>query len=145
MKTIALLALAASLSAIGLFQIAASRTGFAQSSADLSAKQQSSFACNRMALTAAQRRRHFKELGPALRSREKSVRELANGFEFELPADPATLQLAVEWASGERACCPFFEITLRLDAEGGPLWLGLSGRTGVKQFIEADAASWLKP
>jgi hypothetical protein len=145
MKTIALLALAATLSAIGSFQIVTSLTGSAQSPADLSAKRQTPFACNRMALTAAQRRRHFKELGPALRLRKKRVRELADGYEFELPDDPATLQLAVEWASGERACCPFFEITLRLDAEGGPLWLGLTGRTGVKQFIEADAASWLKP
>jgi hypothetical protein len=145
MRTIALLAWAATLSAIGSFQIVTSRPGAAQSSADLSAKQQSPLACNRMALTPAQRRRHFQELGPALRLRKKSVRELSNGFEFELPSDPATLQLAVEWASGERACCPFFEINLRLDAEGGPLWLGLSGRTGVKQFIEADAASWLRP
>jgi hypothetical protein len=107
--------------------------------------QESPLACNRLALTPAQRKRHFEVTGPALRARKKSVRELANGFEFEFPADPATLQLAAEWAAGERACCPFFEINLRLEPEGGPLWLGLTGRTGVKQFIEADAAAWLKP
>jgi len=35
-------------------------------------------------------------------------------------------------------CCPFFDIDLRVEKEGGPLWLRLTGREGVKQFIKAD-------
>ena len=105
----------------------------------------SPFACNRLALTAAQRQRHFGELGPTLRSMRKSVQELPDGYDFEFPADPATIQLVAEWASGERLCCPFFEIQLRLEPEGGPLWLRLTGRSGTKEFIKADAAAWVKP
>jgi hypothetical protein len=45
---------------------------------------------------------------------------------------------------GERACCPFFDIDMRLEREGGSLWLGLTGREGVKQFIQADGASWIR-
>jgi hypothetical protein len=100
--------------------------------------------CNRRALTSEQRKRHFDELGPQLLSLKKSVRELPNGYEFEFPSDAKTIQLATEWAIGERACCPFFDINLRLEREGGPLWMGVTGREGVKQFIQADGAAWLK-
>lgn len=105
---------------------------------------ESPFACNRLALTPEQRKRHFDELGPQLVSLRKDVRELANGYEFEFPADFKTVQLVGEWVAGERACCPFFDIEMRLEREGGPLWLRLTGREGVKQFIHADGAAWIK-
>ena len=105
---------------------------------------ESPFACNRLALTPEQRKRHFDELGPKLLSLKKSVRELPNGYEFEFPAAASTVQLVVEWAVGERACCPFFDIDMRLEREGGSLWLGLTGREGVKQFIQADGAAWIR-
>ena len=105
---------------------------------------QSPFACNRLALTPELRKRHFDELGPKLRSLRKNVRELRNGYEFEFPADANTVQLVAEWAIGERACCPFFDIDIRLEREGGSLWLGLTGRDGVKRFIAADGAAWIK-
>jgi hypothetical protein len=105
---------------------------------------ESPFACNRLALSPEQRKRHFDELGPTLRSLKKGVRELPNGYEFEFPADPKTVQLVAEWAIGERACCPFFDIDMRLEREGGALWLGLTGREGVKRFIQADGAAWIR-
>ena len=104
----------------------------------------SPFACDVTAFTPEQRKRHFEELGPTLRSLRKSVRELADGYEFEFPADEKTFQLVAEWAIQERRCCPFFDIDVRLDREGGPLWLRLTGREGVKDFIRADGAAWIK-
>lgn len=103
---------------------------------------ESPFACNRAALSAQARRRHFDELSPALRARKKSIRELRDGFEFEFPSDTATLQLVSEWAIGERLCCPFFDIEVHAEREGGSLWLRLTGREGVKQFIRSDFAAW---
>jgi hypothetical protein len=105
--------------------------------------QESAFACNRLALTPAQSKRHFDELGPKLLSLRQAVRELPNGYEFEFPADPGTVQLVAEWVTDERDCCPFFDIDLHLEQEGGPLWLRLTGREGVKQFIRADAGAWI--
>ena len=105
---------------------------------------ESPFACNRLALTPEQRKRHFDELSPMLLSLKKSVRELPNGYEFEFPADSKTVQLVAEWAVGERACCPFFDIDMRLEREGGSLWLRVRGREGVKQFIQADGAAWIR-
>ena len=105
---------------------------------------ESPFACNRAALSAQARRRHFDELSPALRARKKSIRELRDGFEFEFPSDTATYQLVSEWAAGERLCCPFFDIDVHAEREGGSLWLRLTGREGVKQFIRADFAGWFR-
>ena len=107
-------------------------------------KRESPFACDTKALTAQQRKRHFEELGPTLRSLRRSVRELADGYEFEFPADEKTFQLVTEWAIQERLCCPFFDINVRLEREGGPLWLRLTGREGTKDFIKAEGADWIK-
>jgi hypothetical protein len=105
---------------------------------------ESPLACNRSALSAADRRRHFDELGPMLRAMVKNVRELNDGYEFQFPADPASFRLIAEWAAGEHLCCPFFDIDLRQERENGALWMRLSGRGGVKQFIEADFGRWMK-
>lgn len=106
---------------------------------------ESPFACDRLALDPARRKRHFDELGPQLRAMRKAVRELPDGYEFQFPSDPQTIALVAEWAAGERVCCPFFNIQLRMAADGGPFWLRLTGRKGTKQFIQVDGASWIKP
>ena len=106
-------------------------------------KHGSPFYCNRLALTPEVRKRHFEELGPKLRTLRKSVLELKDGYEFEFPGDAATYQLLSEWAIQERLCCPFFNIGLRMESEGGPLWLRLTGRPGTKDFIKVDGAAWI--
>jgi len=110
-----------------------------------SATHQSPFACDRLALDRAARKRHFDELGPALRSMRKAVRELPDGYEFQFPSDPKSIAMVAEWAAGERLCCPFFNIQLRIEAEGGPFWLRVTGRKGTKEFIKVDGASWIRP
>jgi hypothetical protein len=107
-------------------------------------KQESPFVCYVYALSAKERKRHFNELGPQLRKLKTGVRELADGYEFQFPTDWKTFQLVAEWVAGERLCCPFFEIQMRVEKEGGPLWLRLTGREGTKQFIQSDAPDWIK-
>src|SRR5437016_2508289 len=102
------------------------------------AEHASPLACNAFALSPEVRKRHFEELGPALLKLTKNTRELPDGYEFELPADNKTYQLLTEWAFQERLCCPFFDIDLRLNREGGPLWLRLTGRPGTKEFIKEE-------
>jgi len=98
----------------------------------------SPFACNAFALSPEVGKRHFEEVGPALLKLMKSTHELPDGYEFEFPADNKTYQLLTEWAFQERLCCPFFDIDLRFDREGGPLWLRLTGRPGTKEFIKEE-------
>jgi len=112
-----------------------------EATASQSVKHESPFACNALALSPEIRKRHFEELGPALLKLTKSKRELPDGYEFELPPDNKTYQLLTEWAFQERLCCSFFDIDLRLDREGGPLWLRLTGWPGTKEFIKEEFAN----
>src|SRR5205809_6689041 len=98
----------------------------------------SPLACNALALSPEVQKRHFEELGPALLKLKKSMRELPDGYELELPADNKAYQLLTEWAFQGRLCCPFFDIALRFDRENGPLWLRLTGRPGTKEFIKME-------
>ncbi len=106
------------------------------------AAHESPFACDRLALSPEQRKRHFDELGPILRTLVLRVAELPNGYEFEFPGDRRTFALIVEWTAGEHVCCPFFDIDLRLDREGGATWIRLTGRPGTKDFIRTDFKPW---
>ena len=146
MRALTVLALAVTL--FGAFEV--SRVAFqkpvaARQSIDTNQTQrQSPFACDTSALTPEQRKRHFDELGPALRALRKGVRELPDGYEFQFPSDQKTYEMLTEWAHQESLCCPFFDINVRLDREGGPLWLRLTGREGTKDFIKVDGAKWIK-
>jgi len=113
-------------------------------SPNLPAKHESPFACNTHALNAAERKRHFDELGPMLMSLRSGVRELPNGYEFEFPGDAKTAAMLAEWTVQERLCCPFFDIELRFGREGGPVALRLTGREGTKKFLQIDGAEWIK-
>jgi hypothetical protein len=96
----------------------------------------SRLACDRQALSATQRERHFNVLVPYLRSRIQGVKELEDGYEFEFTGDLAALALAADWADGEHLCCPFFEIDLKLEA--GAVWLRLTGPEGAKELIRSE-------
>jgi hypothetical protein len=135
MKIFVIFAIA--LAILGAYAVSLQRT-VAQTS---SAPKESPFYCNRRAIDPAQLHRK-EELGKTLRSLRRNIRELADGYEFELPADPSTIQAAAEWAATERLCCPFFDIDLRLEREGGAFRLRLTGREGVKQFIQGEFGPW---
>jgi len=113
--------------------------------APAAAAKQSPFYCDQGALTPAVRKRHFDVLGPALIAKRISVHELPDGYEFQLPSDPTTYKEAAEYIDAERLCCPFFNISLRVAAEGGPLWMTFTGRPGTKAFIAGDGADWISP
>jgi hypothetical protein len=106
-------------------------------------KAETPFYCDRTALTPEQRKRQ-QELSKILRASVLGIRELPDGFEFEFPPDPASYQALTEFTPLERACCPFFDISIRLEREGGKLWWQLTGREGVKPFIRAEFSPWIK-
>ena len=74
----------------------------------------SPFACNMNALSREERLRH-NELGGILRSALLAVRELPDGYEFEFPLRPANYRALIELTPLERACCPFFTISIVLN------------------------------
>lgn len=76
-------------------------------------------------------------------SRLEEIRELADGYEFRLADDSSAITTAAEFISLERLCCPFLNFGLEIKAEGGPVWLRLRGREGVKAFIREEISGLL--
>jgi hypothetical protein len=98
---------------------------------------ESPIACNLNALDKEQRRRH-QSLTAQLRATVQETRELPDGYSLRLPSDEATIQRTAEWITLERRCCPFLAFGLEAGREGGPLWLSLTGREGVKPFLKIE-------
>lgn len=98
---------------------------------------ESPFACNMAALTKKQRTRIWVLL-KELQAKKQEVRELPDGFAFRFPMDSDTLSKTAEYVTYERLCCPFFDFEIRVEREGGALWLHLKGREGVKEFIRME-------
>lgn len=93
--------------------------------------------CDMTALSAAQRERQ-QILMRDLHALIQETAALANGYAFRLKADEATILAAAEFITIERLCCPFLTFELAVGAGDEPVWLKVSGRAGVKQFIEAE-------
>ena len=98
---------------------------------------ESPIACVMVALDDAQQRRR-KELEERVAASIEEVRELADGYAVRLPSDARTVQEVAEFVTYERLCCPFLDFEIRVEREGGPLWLRLTGREGVKEFVRIE-------
>ena len=94
-------------------------------------------ACDMTAIPATQRPVHV-TTSRELFSRIEEFRELPDGYEFRLADGPHLLTELGEFVSLERLCCPFLRFNVAVEAEGGPVWLRLSGREGVKEFIREE-------
>jgi hypothetical protein len=97
---------------------------------------ESPFFCNLNALNAEERER-YAELTASLAAAVEELRELPDGYALRL-SDAMPLGAAGQWAEFETRCCPFFGIRLEKSREGGPVWLHLTGREGVKAFIREE-------
>jgi hypothetical protein len=87
------------------------------------------------ALTAEERQIH-RQLVTQLMSSVRSIEPLAEGFSFRLSVHD--LAAAAEVILLERACCPFFRLTLRIDGSADSLDLDITGPEGVAPFIAAE-------
>jgi hypothetical protein len=138
----AFLLLMVALAVLGAYAVSLQRAlAQAQPNPSSATKAESPFFCNRTALTAEQRQRQ-QELSKTLRASLLGVQELADGYEFEFAPDRANFQALAEVTPLEHACCPFFDVSIRLEREHGKLWWRLTGREGVKPFIRAEFSPW---
>ncbi len=100
-------------------------------------------ACDLNALTPDQRVRHA-ALAEELFASTQETRVLADGYALRLANHPDTWLKAAEFVSFERLCCPFINFRLELEAGSGDLWLSLTGREGVKEFLAQELAGVLR-
>lgn len=101
------------------------------------ATKESPFACNVAGISAEQRPRYM-ALVKKLESTKQEVRELADGYAIRFSVEASTIQDLAQFITYERLCCPFFDLELVVEREGGPAWLRLRGREGVKEFIRTE-------
>ena len=99
--------------------------------------EESPFACDMTAIAPEQRGAHIATI-EKLFGATRSIRELPDGYAFEIANESDVLLRAVEFIVNERLCCPFFDFALAIEREGGSVWLSLTGRDGVKPFIMAE-------
>jgi len=64
------------------------------------------------------------------------IRRRPTGYAFRLPNETTMIRKAATFVARERLCCPFFDFTIEVGRDSGPVWLSVSGREGVKQYIE---------
>ncbi len=103
-------------------------------------KKESPFYCNIKTLSVAERL-HKKQIGEKMAASRVEVNELPNGFAFRFrPGGVSIVELA-DWVESEQRCCPFFDMTIEAEREGGPVWLKITGREGVKEFIREELKS----
>ena len=95
---------------------------------------ESPLACNLDAIYAVDRPRHG-ELRRTLAAAITSNRELPDGIAIQIAIEGMTLEHLAEWISFERKCCPFLEFRIDIAPKSGPVWLSLTGRPGVKEFL----------
>jgi hypothetical protein len=98
---------------------------------------ESGYKCNLTALDPFQRKRHS-ELSAEVWPRNLEIKELANGYGFRFPFDVSLFQKIAELMLLEHLCCPFLELGLKLDKNGGPVWVRLTGERGVKSLLRAE-------
>lgn len=66
------------------------------------------------------------------------IKELPDGFAFRFPSGPPIIVNLAEWITLERQCCAFLGFVLEIEPDQGPVWLSLTGGTGVKEFLQAE-------
>jgi len=103
----------------------------------MSEKNQSPLACDMTAIPAEQRSLHLAQ-SRELFSQIEETRELPDGYEFRFADEPNVLQGLADFVSLEKLCCPFLNFAIEIEAESGPIWLRLTGREGVKEFIKEE-------
>src|SRR5271154_5104170 len=91
-------------------------------------------ACDLGAISASDRPRYI-ELRRMLAASVAGKRELPDGIAIQIATERMALAQLAEWISFERKCCPFFEFRIDLGRESGPVWVSLTGRPGVKEFL----------
>jgi len=91
-------------------------------------------ACDLDAIAASEKAR-YRELRRMLAASVVGKRELADGIAIRIATERMELAQLAEWISMERRCCPFFEFKIEVASESGPVWLSLTGRPGVKEFL----------
>lgn len=94
-------------------------------------------ACDLSAIEPGERSRH-KQTSEQIFDSVEQVRELAAGYAFQLPAKTNSIENAAAFIARERLCCLFFTFNLVVTPSHGPVWLEITGKGPIKQFVKEN-------
>jgi hypothetical protein len=77
------------------------------------------------------------DLLPGLAREAEAREDTAGGLRLRFHASLDNLQKIASVIDAERQCCRFLRFDLSVEADGGPVWLALSGPPGTKEFLAA--------
>jgi hypothetical protein len=109
----------------------------AETSANQAVNSQTSFYCNTKSLSIAEWV-HKGQISQKMKIARAERKELADGYAFRFRPEAVSLLELADWVSSEARCCPFFDMSIEVEPDGGPLWLRLTGKEGIKEFIRME-------
>ena len=95
-------------------------------------------ACNLKVLTSEQRK-ELAKVGAQVISAITASRDLNDGYAFRVDPSLASLKDVAEWLDLWRRCRPFYEFRIDFHAADAVVWLSVTGRPGVKEYIPVDS------
>jgi hypothetical protein len=110
---------------------------------DKSGRSESPLACDLDAISVGDRTR-YGELRRMIAAAITGQRELSHGIAVQIATECMALGQLAEWISFERKCCPFLEFRIDIAPKSGTVWLSLTGRAGVKEFLAQALAGTSK-
>jgi hypothetical protein len=72
---------------------------------------------------------------PGLAARAVRVDELADGLQLRFAPASGILSEIAAVIDAERQCCRFLQFDLRVEQDGGPIALSLTGPSGTREFV----------
>jgi len=93
-------------------------------------------ACTPNSVPAELKARWF-QTGKEVYASVEELRELPDGYACRLPIEAGTLARAAEYVSLDRLCCRFVTWHLRVEPDGGPVWLWITGPAGTKELMRS--------
>ena len=103
-----------------------------------SGKADSPFACSLEKSLTKEERAHKKQIAQKMESARIDTKEIADGYVFRFRPEGVSFAEVAAWVGTERVCCPFFDLGIEAERENGPVSLRITGREGVKNFIQAE-------
>lgn len=88
-------------------------------------------------LTSPELRNRKEEVLAKLKGQVLEKKELSNGYSYKFNGADMTLDMLTDFIKSERQCCDFFDFKLDINNDSF-IWLEISGKKGVKQFIETE-------
>lgn len=92
-------------------------------------------ACQITALNPEQKAQR-KRIAQKLFEATNKVQELKNGYAFAYSLEKISWMDIAKFIDLESQCCPFFTFSIQLSPEDNSIQLQLTGKAGVKEFIQ---------